>query len=99
MGRVAGGDSDDSGYHGVAMRASFPLNANALNAPDEFQASGAMTYIGGFSGAVIGLFLRYALRGRIADDRIFLIQEALFLVGVGIGLCLDVRSAWLKRKR
>ena len=81
------------------MRASFPLNANALNAPDEFQASGAMTYIGGFSGAVIGLFLRYALRGRFADDRIFLIQEALFLVGVGIGLCLDVRSAWLKRRR
>lgn len=58
-----------------------------------------MTYIGGFSGAVIGPFLRYALRGRIADDRIFLIQEALFSVGVGIGLCLDVRSAWLKRRR
>ena len=55
-----------------------------------------MTYVGGFAGAVIGLFLRYPLRGRLPDARIFLIQEALFVFGVGVGLFLDVREACME---
>jgi hypothetical protein len=57
-----------------------------------------MTYIGCFASAVIGLFLRSALRGRVPEDTIFSIQIALFVVGGAVGAFLDVRQSLRKKK-
>ena len=58
-----------------------------------------LMYIGGVTGAVVGLLVRYALKGRMPDDTIFAIQGVIFGVGSVIGLGFDVREMWRKKGR
>jgi hypothetical protein len=59
----------------------------------------SLMYIGGVTGAVIGLLVRYALKGRMPDDTIFTIQGVIFGVGCAVGLAFDVREMWRKKGR
>ena len=56
-------------------------------------------YIGAVTSAVIGLILRYLLRGRLSVEPIWNMQIALFVVGCAAGLIYDVREMRRKKER